>query len=133
MGIEDRLREALRRSARTATGADVLPEDLWQKIQHRIAHRKRGVVVQVETVAVALAASVVTLLWLVIAFTGARDQHLANPTVLSVGARPSQHCGVLTLRSRCFGSRAYLVLRDYVPNSGSESAPSCRADISRSL
>jgi hypothetical protein len=45
MGIEDRLREDLRRSARTATGADVLPEDLWQKIQHRIAHRKRGVVV----------------------------------------------------------------------------------------
>jgi hypothetical protein len=103
MGIEDRLREDLRRSARTATGADVLPEDLSQKIQHRIAHRKQGVVVQVETVAVALAASVVTLLWLVIAFTGARDQHLANPTVLSVGARPSQHCGVLTLRSRCFG------------------------------
>ena len=102
MGIEDRLREDLRRSARTATGADVLPEDLWQKIQHRIAHRKRGVVVQVETVAVALAASVVTLLWLVIAFTGARDQHLANPTVLS-GARPSQHWGVLTLHSRCFG------------------------------
>ena len=82
MGIEDRLREDLRRSARTATGADVLPEDLWQKIQHRIAHRKRGVVVQVETVAVALAASVVTLLWLVIAFPGARDQHLANLTVL---------------------------------------------------
>lgn len=22
-----------------ATAADVLPEDLWQKIQHRIAHR----------------------------------------------------------------------------------------------
>ena len=36
-------------------------------IQHRIDHRKRGVVVQVETVAVALAASVVTVLWLVIA------------------------------------------------------------------
>ncbi len=54
MGIEDRLREDLRRSARTATGADVLPEALWQKIQHRIAHQKRGVVVQVETVAVAL-------------------------------------------------------------------------------
>ncbi len=71
MGIEDELREDLRRSARTATGADVLPEDLWQKIQHRIAHRKRGVVVQVETAAVALAASVVTLLWLVVAFTGA--------------------------------------------------------------
>ena len=131
MGIENRLREDLRRSARTATGADVLPEDLWQKIQHRIAHRKRGVVVQLETVAVALAASVVTLLWLVIAFTGARDQHLANPTVLSVGARPSQHCG------RCARgaseSRAYLVLRDDVSNSGSESAPGCRADISRSL
>ena len=46
--------------------------------------------VQVETVAVALADSVATLLWLVIAFTGARDQHLANPTVLSVGqGRPS--------------------------------------------
>jgi hypothetical protein len=89
MGIEDRVREDLRRSARTATGADVLP-DLWQKIQHRIAHRKRGVVVQVETVAVALAASVVTLLWLVIAFTGARDQHLANPTVPPSGqGRPS--------------------------------------------
>ncbi len=43
MGIEDRLREDLRRSARTATGADVLPEEPWQKIQHRIAHRKRGV------------------------------------------------------------------------------------------
>jgi hypothetical protein len=103
MGIEDRRREDLRRSARTATGADVLPEDLCQKIQHRIAHRKRGVVVQVETVAVELAASVVTLLWLVIAFTGARDQHLANLTVLSAGERPSQHCRVLTLRSRCFG------------------------------
>ena len=58
---------------------------------------------RVETVAVALADAVATLLWLVIAFTGARDQHLANPTVLSVGARPSRHCGVLTLRSRCFG------------------------------
>jgi hypothetical protein len=84
-------------------------------------------------VVVALAACVVTLLSLVIAFTGARDRHLANPTVLSLGARPSQHCGVLTLRSRCFESRAYLVPRDYVPNSGRESAPSCRADISRSL
>ena len=132
MGIEDPLREDLRRSARTAT-ADVLPKDPWQRIQHRIAHRKRGVVVQVETVAVTLAASVLTLLWLVIAFTGARDQHLANPTVLSVGARPSQHCGVLTLARGASESRAYLVLRDYVPNSGSESAPSCRADISRSL
>ena len=58
---------------------------------------------RLQTVAVALATSVVTLLWLVIAFTGARDQHLANPTALSIGARPSQHCGVLTLRSRCFG------------------------------
>jgi hypothetical protein len=58
MGIEDRLRDDLRQSARTTTHADVLPEDRWQKIQHRIAHRKRGVVVQVETVAVALAASV---------------------------------------------------------------------------
>ena len=84
MGIEDRLRDDLRRSARAATGADVLSEDRWQKIQYRIAHRKRGVVVQVETVAVALAASMVTLLWLVIAFTDARDQHLANPTVLAV-------------------------------------------------
>jgi hypothetical protein len=93
----------LRRSAWTATGAEVLPEDPWQETQYRIAHRKRGVVVQVETVAVALAASVVTLLWLDVAFTDARDQHLANPAVLSVGARPSQHCGVLTLRSRCFG------------------------------
>ena len=37
MGIEDRLREDLRRSARTARDADVLPEDLSQKIQHRIA------------------------------------------------------------------------------------------------
>ena len=36
-------------------------------IQHRIDHRKRGVVVQVKTVAVALAASVVTVLWFVIA------------------------------------------------------------------
>ncbi len=35
--------------------------------------------------AVELAASVVTLLWLVIAFTGARDKHLANLTVLSQG------------------------------------------------
>jgi len=103
MGTEFRLREDLRRSARAATGADVLPEDLWQKIQHRTAYRQRGVAVQVETVAVALAASVVTPLWLVIAFTGARDQHLANPTVLSIGARPSHLCGVLTLRSRCFG------------------------------
>lgn len=84
MGIEDRLRDDLRQSARTTTHADVLPEDRWQKIQHRIAHRKRGVVVQVETVAVALAASMVTFLWLVIAFAGARDQHLANPTVLAV-------------------------------------------------
>jgi hypothetical protein len=63
---------------------------------------KRGVVVQVETVAVALAASVVTLLGLVIAFTGARD-HLANPTVLSSAHGRSQHCGALELRSRCFG------------------------------
>lgn len=106
MGIEDRLREDLRRTARTATGADVLPrgpvaEDPAPhrppETRRRRSGRDRG----------ALAASVVTLLWLVIAFTGARDQHLANPTVLSVGARPSQHCGVLTLRSRCFGVSHY--------------------------
>lgn len=71
---------------------------------------------------------------LVIAFTGARDQHLANPTVLSdrgkaVPARWSADAALAVLRSL----EPTLVLRDYVPNSGSESAPSCRADISRSL
>jgi hypothetical protein len=64
MGIEDRLREDLRGSARTATGADAL-RGLWHPAPHRPP--ERGVVVQVKTVAVALAASVVTVLWFVIA------------------------------------------------------------------
>ena len=91
MGIEDRLREDLRRTARTATGADVLPEDLCRRFSHRIAHRKRGVVLQVETVAVALAASVVTVLWLVIAVSLALATSISRirPCSPSGQGRPS--------------------------------------------
>ena len=105
MGIEDRLREDLRGSARTATGADAL-RGLWHPAPHRPPETRRrrsgqdrrgrvgrlrghGPVVR-HRGSLALA-----------------TKHLANPTVLSVGARPSQHCGVLTLRSRCFGVSRY--------------------------
>jgi len=70
--------------ARTCAGAQgrlqVLTPAEDCGIQHRIDHRKRGVVVQVKTVAVALAASVVTVLWFVIAVHRLATKHLANPT-----------------------------------------------------
>ena len=84
MRIEDRLRESLRRSS-TAANGEAPPEELWGKIQHGLAHRKRDVAVRVGTVTFALVASVAATLWLVIAFTGPRDRNLAHPTGLSVG------------------------------------------------
>jgi hypothetical protein len=102
MGIEDRLREDLRRSARTATVLTSCP---------RTCGRRSSTASPTGNEASSFRSRPWrsrwpppwSLLWLVIAFTGARDQHLANPTVLSVGAGPSRHRGVLTLRSRCFG------------------------------
>ena len=103
MGIEDRLREDLRRSARTATGADVLLEDCGEDPaphrppetrRRRSGRDRRGRVGRPPWSRSCGSSS---------RFTGARDQHLANPTVLSVGQDRSHHCGVLTLRSRCFG------------------------------
>ena len=94
--------------ARTCAGAQgrlqVLTPAEDCGIQHRIDHRKRGVVVQVaKTVAVALAASVVTVLWLVIAVHWrSRPASRESDRALRRG-KPSQRCGVLTLRSRCFG------------------------------
>ena len=62
-----------RKDGYTCYASYVLPEDVWQKIQNRIATGNEGVVAQVETVAVAWPPPVVTLLRLDIAFTGARS------------------------------------------------------------
>ncbi len=105
MGIEDRLREDLRRTARTATGADALPRTVASSTASPTGNE-----------ASSFRSRPSRSRWpppwsrscgSSSRFTGARDQQLANPTVLSVGARPSQHSGVLTLRSRCFGVSRY--------------------------
>ena len=93
--------------ARTCAGAQgrlqVLTPAEDCGIQHRIDHRKRGVVVQAKTVAVALAASVLTLLWLVIAVHWRSRPSISRIRPALRRGKPSQRGGVLTLRSRCFG------------------------------
>ena len=87
MGIEDRLREDLRGSGRTATGADALPRTCDRRSSTASPtgnetswFRSRPWRSRWPTP------------WPRSYGSSSRSLALANPTVLSDGARPSQHC-----------------------------------------
>lgn len=100
MGIEDRLREDLRRSARTATGADALLRTVASSTASPTGNE-----------ASSFRSRPSRSRWpppwsrscgSSSRFTGSRPSISRIRPALRRG-KPSQRCGVLTLRSRCFG------------------------------
>jgi hypothetical protein len=76
MEIEDRLREDLRRSVRTATDADVLPETCGRRSSTASPAGTEASSFRSRPWRSRWPPPWITPLWLVIAFTGARDQFL---------------------------------------------------------
>ena len=82
MSIDQKLREHLSPRAAGEGGFDRLPDDLWKKVERRISGRGRNTLVRLGTIAIAAAASLATLLWLVSAFTGhSKTPAMVHPTV----------------------------------------------------
>ncbi len=86
MGIEDRLRDRLRRSAGQVADEGRPSEHLWEGIERGLLQaRRRQTVARVATAAFALAVVAGAITWLTIAFTGSPREPVARPSALSVG------------------------------------------------
>jgi photosystem II stability/assembly factor-like uncharacterized protein len=86
MGIEDRLRDGLRRSARQVADEGRPSEHLWGGIERGVLRaRRRQTAARAATVAFALAVVAGATTWLTIAFTGSPREPVAGPSALSVG------------------------------------------------